>query len=135
MLIGQALQDLAGLTADSYTLTGAGAVGAFGIPFQYLGVPQAGHPILRYTFAETVSFPANLFDSVATAANVATASTIFDVANNAINFATMTFSAGVTQAIFSGSAQIFAAGDVLTVVPRTTDATLANLSGLLAGTS
>ena len=40
-IFGQALQDLSGLAADTYTLTGVGAVTAVTIPIQFLGAPQA----------------------------------------------------------------------------------------------
>ena len=133
-IFGQALQSLAGLTADTYTLTGAGAVAPVNVPFQYLGTPQAGSPILRYTFADPVSFPANFSGSTATAGAAAAATTIFDIARNGSNFATLTFAAAAGTGTFAGPAQSVIAGDVLTITARTTDATLANLSGILAGT-
>lgn len=134
-IFGESLQDISTLTADTYTLTGAGAVSSTSVPIQYLGIPQASAPITRYTFAGAVSFAANLAGSICTAGVAATASTIFDIAKNGTNFATMTFAASGTTATFAGSAQSFAAGDVLTITPRTTDATLKNLSGVLIGTS
>jgi len=133
-IFGQALQSLAGLTADTYTLTGAGAVASVNVPFQYLGIPPAGNPILRYTFADPVNFPTNFTGSTATAGAAATAATIFDIAKNGTNFATLTFAAAAATGTFSGPAQSVIAGDVLTVTARRTDATLANLSGVLAGT-
>ena len=133
-IFGQGLQSLAGLTADTYTLTGAGAVAPVNVPFQYLGIPQAGSPILRYTFADPVSFATNFAGSTATAGAAATAATIFDIAKNGSNFATLTFAAAAGTGTFSGPAQSVIAGDVLTVTARTTDATLANLSGVLTGT-
>lgn len=134
-MFGQSLQDLSTLTADTYVLTGAGAVAAFSVPVQYLGVPQAAQPIARYTFGEAVSFAANLAGSAGTAGAPATAAQIFDIAKNAANFATLSFAAGGTVAAFAGPAQSFISGDVLTIVPRATDATLANISGYLAGTA
>jgi len=134
-IFGQALQDLAALTADTYVLTGAGAVAAVTVPIQYLGVPQAGQPITRYTFGETVSMPANLTGSSATAGTAATAAQIFDIAKNGTNYATLSFAAGGAVAAFAGPAQSFISGDVLTMLPRATDATLADISGYLAGTS
>lgn len=134
-IFGQALQSLAGLSPDTYTLTGAGAVAPVTVPLQYLGIPQAATPIVRYTFGETETFPANLVGSVATAGTAATAATVCDIAVNGSNFATMTFAAGATSATFAGTAQSVIAGDVLTIVPHTTDATLADLSGVLVGTT
>ena len=133
-IFGQALQSLAGLTADTYTLTGAGAIAPVTVPLQYLGTPQSGNPILRYTFGEAANFPANLTGSVATAGTASTVTTICDIALNGTNFATLTFAAAATTAAFSGTAQNFIAGDVLTIVPQRTDATLADVSGVLSGT-
>ena len=132
---GQSLQDLAGLTADTYTLTGAGAAASVIVPIQFLGIPQAGQPTTRYTFGEAVSFAANFTGSPCSAGAAATAAQIFDIAKNGANFATMTFAAAGAAATFAGPAQGFISGDVLTITPRATDATLANLSGYLSGTS
>jgi hypothetical protein len=134
-IFGQALQSLAGLTADTYTLTGAGTIAPVSVPFQYLGIPQAASPILRYTFADPVGFAANFTGSTASAGIAATTITIFDIAKNGTDFATLTFTAAATTGSFAGPAQSVIAGDVLTVTARTTDATLADLSGVLAGTS
>ena len=134
-IFGQALQDLSGLTADAYTLTGAGAAATVTIPVQFLGVPQAGQPMTRYTFGQAVSFPADLGGSACSAGTAATAAQTLDVAKNGTNFATMTFAAGAAAATFAGSAQSFIAGDVLTITARSTDATLADISGYLAGSA
>ena len=135
-IFGQMLQSLAGVTASTYTLTGAGAVAPSNVPIQFLGIPQSGAPITRYTFGEAVNLPAGLGGSVCTAGTAATLATIFDIAKNGTNIATMTFAAAASSATFAmASAQNFIAGDVLTIVPRRTDATLANPSGVLVGTS
>jgi hypothetical protein len=134
-IFGQRLQDLSTLTADTYVLTGAGAVATVTVPIQYLGVPQAAQPITRYTFGEAVSFPANLAGSSCTAGTAATAAQIFDIAKNGTNYATLSFAAGGAVATFAGPAQSFISGDVLTITPQATDTTLANISGYLAGTS
>jgi hypothetical protein len=134
-IFGQQLQDLAILTADTYALTGAGAVAAVTVPIQFLGVPQAAQPIARYTFGEAVSFAVNLAGSSASAGIAATAAQIFDIAKNGTNYATLSFAASGSTAVFAGPAQSFISGDVLTITPRATDATLANISGYLAGTS
>lgn len=132
---GQSLQDLSGLVADTYALTGAGAVATVNVPIQYLGIPQAGQPITRYTFGEAVSFAVNFAGSFCSAGTAASAAQTFDIAKNATNFATISVAAAGTVATFAGPAQNFLSGDVLTIVPRSTDATLANVSGTLAGTS
>ena len=87
-IFGQSLQDLSTLTADTYVLTGAGAVASVTVPIQYLGIPQATQPIARYTFGEAVSFAANLAGSFCTGGTVATAAQIMDIAKNGTNFGT-----------------------------------------------
>jgi hypothetical protein len=117
-------------------LNGAGAVVSSNVPIQFLGVPQNGAPVTRYTFGESVSLPSGLTGSVCTASTAATLATIFDIAKNGTNVGTMTFAAAATNATFAmASPHGFISGDVLTIIPRRTDATLANLSGVLAGTS
>ena len=132
-IFGQSLQDLSGLAPDTYTLTGAGAVASVVIPIQFLGAPQAGQPIARYTCGEPLSLPVDLAGSVCTAGTPATAAQIHDVAKNGTNFATLSFAPGGSQASFAGAAQHFVSGDVLTVTPRATDTALAQISGYLAG--
>lgn len=135
IFFGQA-QDVAGLTADSYTLTGAGAVSSNVVPIQFLGNPQSGSPIVRFTFASATSFAAGLPGSTCTAGAAPTGARTFNIAKNGSNVGTMSFAAGATIATFAmASAQSFAAGDILTITPTSTDATLANLSGYLAGTA
>jgi hypothetical protein len=131
---GQALQSLAGLTASTYTLTGAGAVTPSNVPIQFLGIPQNAAPIARYTFGEAVTLPSGLTSSVCTADTAATASTTFNIAKNGTNVGTMNFAGSATSATFAmASSHNFIAGDVLTIIPTRTDATLANLSGYLDG--
>jgi hypothetical protein len=132
-MFGQALQDLSGLAADTYTLTGAGAVAAVAIPIQFLGIPQAGQPITRHTFGQALSFLADLAGSACSAGTPAAAVQIHDVARNGTNFATISFAPGESQASFAGLPQSFVSGDVLTITPRATDAGLAQISGYLTG--
>lgn len=115
----------------------AEAAEVFDIPFQYLGTPQAGEPILIYTFVERFSLLGNQAGSAATvpADGIATETTIFDLAINDTNFGMMIFSAGERSAIFAGTAQTFNASDRLIVTPRRTDASLTNISGNFLGTS
>ena len=135
-IFGQALQSLAGLTASTYTLTGAGAVTPRDVPIQFLGIPQNGAPVTRYTFGESVTLAAGLTGSVCTADTAATLSTNFNIAKNGTTIGTMNFGASSTSATFAmASSHSFIAGDVLTITPTRTDATLANLSGYLDGTT
>src|SRR5690349_5612202 len=112
-IFGQALQDLSALAADTYTLTGVGAVTTVAIPIQLLGSPQAGQPITRHTFGQALSFPVGLAGSVCSAGAPATAAQIHDIAKNNTNFATISFAPGESRASFAGSAQSFVSGDVL----------------------
>lgn len=135
-IFGLALQDISGVSATAYTLTGVGALGNYDVSFSYPGAsPPSGTSILSYTFPQAVSFGTNLVGSVASASVAATASTTFNVAKNGVNFGTMVFAATATHATFAGSATSFATGDVLTMTPASTDATLAGISGFLAGES
>lgn len=131
-IFGQALQDLAALASDTYTLTGSGAVSSVTIPIQFLGVPQAGQPITRYTCGQALSLPTDLVGSVCSAGASAAATQVHDIARNGTNFATLSFALGENQATFAGVTQSFVAGDVLTITPRATDSTLAQISGYLA---
>jgi hypothetical protein len=134
-MFGQALQDLSGLAADTYTLTGAGVVAAVTIPIQYLGTPRAAQPITRHTFGQTLSLPADLTGSTCSAGTPATTAQAYDVGKNGTNFATISFAPGISQASFAGFPQSFSPGDVLTITPRTADATLADISGYLSGSN
>lgn len=106
------------------------------VPIDYLDLPPTEDvPIVRHIFGGDVQYVADLAGSRCTAAAAATAETIFDLAKNGTNFATMTFAAAGTTATFDGAAKSFELGDVLTVTPRRSDATLALLSGYLVGIS
>ena len=130
-------QSLASVSSIPYALNGNGSVSPTNIPFSYNGVPQSGVPILNYTFGIGDNFPTNLAGSVCSSTVAATASTSFGLQKNGgtASFATMTFAISATTASFSGTAETFAAGDILTITPNRTDATLANLTGNLTGTS
>ena len=136
-IFGQALQDLAGLTPTSYTLTGAGAVETPAyVSGAWAGSPGASQVIERYIFAAPTDFPAGLGGSYASAGTAATAAASFTIAKNGSAVGTMDFAAAATAATFTmGSPMSFAAGDVLTIAaPATPDSTLGNLAWTLAGT-
>ena len=135
-IFGQALQDLAGLTATSYTLTGGGAVNApASVSGSLSGAPGASQVVERYIFATPTMFPAGLGGSYGAAGTAATATATFTIAKNGGAVGTMAFAAGATSASFAmASATGFAAGDVLTITaPPTPDASLANLAWTLLG--
>lgn len=130
---GQELQDPSILPVSTYTLTGAGRVLSANIPIQFLGIPQSGLPITRYTFSAVVHIPAAMVGSGATSRIAATASTTMDIAKNGTNFAALNFAAGSATATFASAAATFTPGDVLTITPTSTDATLTDISGNIAG--
>jgi len=132
-IFGQQLQGLAGLTAATYTLTGTGQP-PLGVPFTYLGMPQAASLIVRHTFIESGTLPAGFVGSRATAGVAASTTAVFDIALNGGNVATMTFAATATANFAGATTVTFVPGDVLTVTPRSSDPQLADISGFLATT-
>jgi hypothetical protein len=103
------------------------------VNFDYLDLPPtAGAPVLRWTFDKEFSLTANALGSIATATVGPVADIVFDMAIGSTNFATMTFLAGTTVAVFAGTAQSFGVGDVLTITPRTTETGMSGVSGFLA---
>jgi hypothetical protein len=136
-IFGQALQDLSGLTATTYTLTGNGAAAAPAyVSGSCPGMPSASAVIERYIFAAPVAFPAGLGGSYGTAGTAATGSVNFIIAKNRTAVGAMGFAAGANTAAFTmATATSFAGGDVLTITaPATPDAALADLAWTLAGT-
>jgi hypothetical protein len=137
-IFGQSLQDLSGLTATAYTLTGGGAVAAPAyVSGSFAGSPGAGQVIERYIFATPVTFPAGLAGSYGSAGTPASSAAAFTIAKNGAAVGTMSFAAGATAAGFAvPDATPFAGGDVLTITaPATPDPTLANLAWTLTGTT
>jgi hypothetical protein len=103
---------------------------------QMTGVPSASLVLLRYKFPRSVTFPAGLTNAQGTAGTAATVQTDFDIKKNGSSVGTMRFAAAGTSATFiMASQQVFSAGDIMTVVaPASPDATLADVSFVLAGT-
>jgi len=101
----------------------------------YPGTPAASVATYFHVFNRTVTFLAALAGSNGAALTAATAQTDFDILKNGVSFGTMRFAAAATTATFiAASSSSFAAGDTLKVVaPATPDATLSNITFLLAG--
>lgn len=99
------------------------------------GAPGASEVTLRYKMPRPVLFREGAPFSQGIAGVAATAQTDFDIRKNDVSFGTMRFAAAGTSATFIMASQTeFVAGDVLTVVaPGTPDATLADVSFVLAG--
>jgi hypothetical protein len=137
----QELQDISTVTDNTYTLTGSGAISVSSIPVQFPGSVVTPTPVLNWTSAEVINFAHNFNanapgGSVVTAGTAATVTTTFDIYHNSTMIGTMTFAATNTTANFSGVAAFsIAPGDTISIVPNRTDATLANLTGVLVGTS
>jgi hypothetical protein len=135
-IVGGGAQSLASVPAYAYTVTGSGMASvATTVSGSYTGSATANLVVQRYVFADTVRFPAGLIGSQGTAGVAATATATYGIFKNGTTAGTMVFAAGATTATFTmGSATIYLAGDVLTVVaPASPDATLANLAWTFVG--
>jgi len=132
---GQALQSLAGVSAYTHALTGAGGA-ALVVSGSYTGPTTPSLVVQRYIFARPASFPAGLNGSQGAAGTAATATTTYNIQKNGSNIGTMVFAASATSASFTmASATSFTVGDVLTIVaPASPDATLASVFWSLSGT-
>jgi hypothetical protein len=108
----------------------------FDVTAFYPGVPSANAIVTRVPVARAVAFPSSLAGSIGKASVAATSQTDFDVQKNGSSVGTVRFAASATSATFiAASAFTLAAGDVLSIVaPSSTDATLADVGIVLAGT-
>jgi hypothetical protein len=114
---------------------GGGGAPPYDVGAMIAGVPDASAVCLRYKFPREVTFAAGLAPSQGVADIAATADADFDIQLNGVSVGTMTFAAAATDATFDMvSETVFDAGDVLTVIaPSSPDATLADISFVLAG--
>jgi hypothetical protein len=133
-IFGQALQGLAGLTATSFTLSGAGAAPK-AVPGSYSGATTPLLVVQRYIFPGPVTFPAGLSGSYGIGQTAATNLTSYSIQRNGTPVGAMNFAAGATLATFTmATATAFSAGDLLSVVaPSSPDPTLAGLAWTLVG--
>ena len=102
------------------------------------GLPTTLAKLYRGKLARAVTFPADFAGAQFTASASATASTVFDIQKNGANIGSCTIAAGTSTPTFAsagGTAQTFAAGDLLTIIaPATPDTTLADPALTLTGT-
>lgn len=115
---------------------GGGGPPPYDVGAMVAGVPDADAVCLRYAFPREVTFAAGLAPSQGVADIAATGDADFDIQQNGVSVGTMTFAAASATATFDMDDEtVFEAGDVLTVIaPGTPDATLADISFVLAGT-
>jgi len=102
-----------------------------------LGKPTVSQIVAQFDIVRNIYFPVNFINSICTASTAASASTIFNVNLNGTLIGNIIFAAGSSTATFStvsANSTLIASGSVLTIVaPATPDATLANVTGTLAG--
>lgn len=131
-----------GKLSASNTATFGGPVGfsgtTAGLPYDIAvyrsGSPDSSEVLLRYNFIRGVSWSLNMSGSRATGSAASTGTPAIAIAKNGTAFGSCTFSASASGT-FTGSAQTFVAGDVLTVTtPAAIDSTLAGISITFAGT-
>jgi hypothetical protein len=98
------------------------------------GIPSSMQVCARFVSGRKFTIPAALSGSQATATVAATAPAVFSITKNGISFGSITYAAGSTIGVFTGSAETFAPGDNITIIaPTTPDATLSTLSFVLVG--
>lgn len=99
------------------------------------GAPSNGEVLLRYVVPRKIKFATGLPGSYFKAATAATASAVITIKADGVDFAYATFAAGGTAASLTYGYAVINPGVVITVVaPASADATLADLSFVLAGT-
>lgn len=132
---GHALKQL-GVNATETGLEFFTPVFPYDVASMFHGKPGAGVIILHHVFNRTVTFPADLSGSNYVSRVAATAQYDIDIQKNNMSVGTIRFPAGASTATFIlTSATTFNAGDVMKqIAPGTSDLTLEDLAGTLAGT-
>lgn len=101
------------------------------------GVPSASQLMLQAVFNRVVVFPAGFSGSHAVCGTAPTADAVINILYNGAQVGTLTYTAGHTTGTFALTGGLStAAGGILTAVaPSSADATLANVSFTLSGSS
>jgi hypothetical protein len=90
--------------------------------------------IFRFEFVDTVIFPVDLADSLASADVASVGSAVLSLQKNGVEFGTCTFNVSATGVFAAGSETTFTPGDVLTILaPNPADSALAYVAMTLAG--
>lgn len=115
---------------------GIGGTGTFTVAAYIAGTIPPATEIMRYTCTETTTFSDNFSGARGSLAVNPTASVTFTVYRNASAIGTIVISTGgaFTFATTGSTNEVFAAGDVLSVVTGASDATAANVSFTFKGT-
>jgi hypothetical protein len=100
----------------------------------FAGTPSEDELLFRYTFTDTVEYPANLGVTQAESLVAATAEAVFSIQKDDVEFATITFEAASAVGTLGASdATTFIAGETLSVVaPSAVDSTLSGINITLA---
>lgn len=110
----------------------------FDLTVFYPSVPIGSAILIRAPIARSVTFPANFAGCYANASINATAETVLEIMKNGALIGTITFAAGSSNGVFAsvgGTSKSFVAGDIISVLNDSVpDATLADISFVLAGT-
>lgn len=109
------------------------SIGIYDIGGSFENTPVGSEVILRFPLTRTVSFPADMAGSRMVSEVAATDTTVISIRKNNVEFATVTFAAGTSTGVFSGTLTEFTTSDTLTLVcPAVPDATLAEFGWCLA---
>lgn len=109
----------------------------YGIVLFYPSSPTADELMLLHVLAQSIDFADGLPGSQALAATAATAETVFSIQHDGVEVGTCTFAAAGTVGTFAAAAEFtIAAGETFSIVaPSTPDATLADITFTITGTT
>lgn len=108
----------------------------YDVTFAYAGAPPNATVLQLICFRLAVTMSGNLAGSTGHCGGNPTATAVYTVYKNgsAIGTVTISTSGGFTFATTPGAALSFAAGDTLSILTPTTDATLSSVTMTFAGT-
>ena len=109
----------------------------YGIVLFYPDKPTGDELILLHVLAQSIDFADGLPGSQALAATAATAETVFSIQHEGVEVGTCTFSAAGAVGAYAAAAEFtIAAGETFSIVaPATADATLADITFTVTGTT
>ena len=125
------------LQADSTQSTGIKwALQPYDVTFAYPGAPPNATVLQLICFSRAVAMPGNFAGSTGHCGGNPTSTAVYTVYKNGSPLGTVTIatSGGFTFATSGGGSQTFVAGDTLSILTPTTDATLSSVTMTFAGT-